>query len=152
MRRWLPDLEGSLEWNLVARDDITALNRVPLWQRYDRYRRRIQNSNVLAIGVQAANARPNWRTGGWATQLQIIRVDSFTNFGNLVATERQRLRLGLLNLCVFPQSLSDWTLDLIIPYWFNQVYIEIWSYDGRDKADYEFGLEISEKVDSLLAR
>lgn len=33
---------------------------------------------------------------------------------------------------VVPKLLSPWILELKFPYWLDQIYMEVWRYDGRD--------------------
>lgn len=131
--RRLPDLLNNLEWNIVGRESLQAKENgdgtyTPIpprnWV--------IENSHVVVVGVKSTMAMPNWYTGGWVSQQLSILPGSTSDFVAQMQTGSQRIRLGILNLLVFPKHLDVWILYLKIPKWIKQADVEVWRYDGRD--------------------
>ena len=144
MSRQLADFSNTLEWNLVAREShqaVDEVNRLPARTYF------IENSNVLIIGTDSESARSTWKTGGWATQRLPFLPSTTSNFLPAVQTSRRWLRLRTLVLCVFPKLLDSWILEVNFPYWFEDVSIEIWRYDGRDIEVFESLDRIEQKID-----
>lgn len=148
MTRQFPDFSNTMEWNLVAReshqavDDAQVANRLPTRTYF------IENSSVLIIGVDSESARSTWKTGGWAMQRLPFLPSTTSNFLPVVQTTRRWLRLRALVLCVFPKLVDDWILEVNFPYWFDDVSIEIWRYDGRDLEVFESLDRIEQKIDA----
>jgi hypothetical protein len=92
----------------------------------------IENSHTLAIGIRSNAAPQTWNTGGWATQRLLIAPSSTSEFSANMQSASHHLRLGVLNLCQFPQLMPFWLLWIRIPKWLPHVMCEIWQYQGRD--------------------
>ena len=142
MSRSFPDFRDTLEWNNVARASYQAVQNVTVDQRLPSRTFLIQNSHVLIIGVSSTTARSTWKTGGWATQILPFSPSSTSQYIAAVQSSRRWLRLQSPTLVVFPKVLPTYFLELSFPYWFNDVSIEIWRYDGRD-------FDVFERVDQL---
>lgn len=142
MSRQFPDFRDTLEWNLVARANYQAVQNVTLDVRLPSRTFLIQNSHVLIIGVSSQSARSTWKTGGWAAQILPFSPSTTSVFVAAVQSSRRWLRLNSPTLIVFPKVLPTYFLELSFPYWFNDVSIEIWRYDGRD-------FDVFERMDQL---
>lgn len=133
MDRRLPDLTDSLEWNLVHRADYQATeNGDGTYTPIPPFSVIISNSHTLMIGIKSSMAATSWYTGGWAAQRLLMIPSSTTDFAANVQTSNIRLKLGILNLCQFPDLVSNWMLYLKIPKWIKQATVEVWQYDGRE--------------------
>lgn len=132
--RRLPDIASNLEWNLVDRSSYTATeNGDGTYTPIPPITRIIENSHTLMIGVKSSMASPNWYTGGWAAQRLLLIPSALTEFTANVQTCNFRLKLGVLNLCMFPKHQETWMLYLKIPKWVKQATVEIWRYDGTEQ-------------------
>lgn len=67
---------------------------------------------------------------------------STTVFTSAVAADNRRLRLGVLNLLIFPRLIKPWILELKFPYWHEEIYLEVWRYDGAD-------IDVFQRLDQL---
>lgn len=137
MSRQFPDFRDTLEWNLVARASYQAVQNVTLDVRLPSRTFLIENSHVLIIGVSSQSARSTWKTGGWAAQILPFSPSTTSQFVAAVQSSRRWLRLNSPSLVIFPKVLPTYFLELSFPYWFNDVSIEIWRYDGRDYDTFE---------------
>jgi hypothetical protein len=144
MSRQYPDFRENLEWNLVARQSYQAPQNVQVSDRLPARQWLIQNSHLLIIGVSSTSARSTWRTGGWAAQILPFLPSSTSQYVAAVQSSRKWLRLGTLTLVEFPKHLPTYLLEISFPYWFDDVSVEIWRYDGRD-------LDTFERLDQLEA-
>ncbi len=149
MTRRFPNFLDSMEWNLVVRQSYQANDGVMVRDRLPSRTWLIQNSHVLIIGVRSNSARSYWRTGGWAAQLIPFLPSTTSDFVAAVDSNRRWLRLGVLTLVVFPKISDTWVLELSFPYWFDDVYVEVWRYDGIDLDGFETLDRIESKIDSL---
>lgn len=134
MGRAFPDLGDRLEWNRVAaemryrpRTSGGGLNPIPSkTYQVDKF--------ALAIGVTAGNAKPHWRLGGWAAQLLPTTIDYTSEFAQVLESSARRLRLNRLTFISFPQMpITPYLVEIRFPYWLDEVYLEVWRYDGRDE-------------------
>ncbi|MBW4474062.1 MAG: hypothetical protein KME45_27360 [Stenomitos rutilans HA7619-LM2] len=144
MSRQFPDFRDTLEWNLVSRSSYQAVNNVNVKDRLPARTFLIENSHVLIIGVSSQSARSTWRTGGWAAQVLPFLPSTTSQYVAAVQSSRRWLRLRTLTLVVFPKVLPTYFLELSFPYYFDDVSVEIWRYDGRD-------LDTFDRIDQLEA-
>lgn len=136
--RHLIDFSDRLEWNLITRETILANENAPnLQQRLPPKTWPVVNSNVVMVGVASQTARSTWYTGGWASCLVDFKPSYVSQFPAGVETASRRLRLGFQTLIVFPKITPNWILEVKFPYWFRDVFLEIWRYDGRDEAFFD---------------
>lgn len=149
MNRQLPDFRDTLEWNLVARATYQATQNVLLPDRLPARQFLIENSHVLIIGISSASARSTWRTGGWATQILPFSPSSVSQYVAAVQSSRRWLRLNSPTLVCFPKFLPIYLLELSFPYWFNDVSLEVWRYDGRDYDVFERLEQLESNINTL---
>jgi hypothetical protein len=128
--REFPDLLDGSEWNLVSRQTLMGhhVNGAFLIQPQSF----LIDSYVCQVGLKNRHAPTSWYLGAWATMLLPMSPSSTTVFTSAVAADNQRLRLGVLNLLIFPRLIKPWVLELKFPYWHEEIYLEVWRYDGRD--------------------
>lgn len=148
--RDFPDFSDTMEWNLVARQTYNANVNAALQNRLPARQWFIQNSNLLIIGVRSSTARTYWKTGGWASQIQPFLPSTVSEFAAAVQSDRKWLQLGRMTLLTFPKLLSGWILNIDFPYWLDQVYVEIYRYDGRDYTTFERLATLEQKIDALM--
>lgn len=88
------------------------------------------SSNILLVGSQSNSAEKHWYLGARISQYLYISPSSSTNFvQGIEAQEQKRIRLGNLTLVSFKDyGIYPYVLAVEIPYWLEDVYIEIWEY------------------------
>ena len=131
------DLWNRLNWDLLLR---TQREITPIENRPGDYIRISDisitcTSPVLMIGVRSENAKSYWVVGGWASMNLLVIPSTTTEFVAAVhdAASSVRCRLGQLNLIRFPElNLYPYLLIFSVPYWFLDVYLEIWQYSGSN--------------------
>jgi hypothetical protein len=130
------DLLNRLNWNLIKRENyqVIVTKRDAKGYEYTALAdlNVVVQSPVLMVGVKTSNWRTTWKTGGWASMQLPITPSSTTEFTAFVeADSRQWVRLLLhkLNLVRFPYlGISPYILNLSFPYWFEDMFLEIWQY------------------------
>lgn len=133
MPRYFPSIDESNEWNLVGRANLQATipdagEIIPIPSRSFL----IQNSNVLMIGLRSQTASPRWYTAGWAQQILPILPGYTSDYVAAVQSDSQRLKLGILNLVVFPKFVDNYLVQVSFPRWMRDISLEVWRYDGPD--------------------
>ena len=149
MSRQFPDFRETLEWNLVARATYQAPIGGLVSDRLPARQWLIQNSHLLIIGVSSTSARSTWKTGGWAAQILPFLPSSTSQYVAAVQSSRKWLRLGTLTLVTFPKVMRTYLLEISFPYWFEDVSVEIWRYDGRDLDTFERLDQLEASINSL---
>ncbi|WP_416671594.1 hypothetical protein [Egbenema bharatensis] len=140
MDRQFPQLSEGIEWNLVARRDLegTQVNGNFLYPPQSF----LIDSYVCQIGLRNPRSPGHWFLGGWASALLPFSPSSTTEFVSAVAVENRRLRLGVLNLFIVPKLIKPWILEIKFPRWHEQMYLEVWQYDGED-------IDLFQRIDQL---
>lgn len=89
------------------------------------------NSNVLLIGVQSNSAKKHWYLGARLSQYLYVSPSTSPNFIRGVETsDQKRIRLNNLTLVNFKDyGIYPYVLAIEIPYWLEDVYIEVWEYN-----------------------
>lgn len=150
MSRDLPQLLESIEWNLVARASYqvqpgTVQERLPdrTWL--------IQNSSVVIVGIKETSPmrRSSWVTGGWASQVLPFLPSSTSQFVAVTENARKWLKLGILNLLIFPKVSDQWVLSVSFPRWFESVDVEVWRYDGEDFTEIDHFAKINRDLERI---
>jgi hypothetical protein len=147
--RQFPDLLNQSKWVLLSKGSYQKpqnLDRIPAPTFL------VVDSHVLVIGVATANSLPTWFTGGWATQFLSFVPGVGSDFPVAIVASRQRLRLGSLNLLIFPDLSSQWTLEVTFPEWFVTASLEIWRYDGADTSSLDQLALAAEQLDRIESR
>lgn len=136
--RNLIDFSENLEWNLVAREarqaqPVSPRGYLPIPDRAFA----IENSYTVMIGIRSSSAERHWFLGCWAEQRLLFVPSSTTEFVAAVKTKSYRCQLETLTLCTFSKLQSPWLLLLRFPWWLEDVFYEVWRYDGRDENIFE---------------
>lgn len=98
-------------------------------------------SHTLLIGTQSNNALPYWFLGARASQYLYVSPSMSNNFiSGVQAADSKKCGLNRLTLVEFKNyDISPYTLQLEIPYWLEDIYVEVWEYTGNMGGDqYEF--------------
>lgn len=115
-------------------------------------------NHVLLIGAVSNSAKPHWYLGAKASQYLYVSPSSSDNLAQGVQTsETKSIRLNHLNLVKFENyNVSPYALRLEIPYWLEDIYIEVWEYQGAyygEDEQYENTIvrleSIEEKIDAI---
>lgn len=129
------EFENSLNWNLVTRLDLQAAKIHSNPNIYDRIPAKsiAVSKRILMIGCRSTTAKPTWWLGCRASKRLLISPSSTSQFPSAVYTEQRSCPLNALRLIKFDfDGLYPYLLVLEPPPWLNQLYIEIWAYDGAD--------------------
>ena len=87
------------------------------------------DSHVLAVYPDSATAKDWWILGGWVSR----RIPTGILIGGTPdtrATESQKLILREVNLLIYPNITSTFSLVIDAPYWFDNFSIIVWQYTG----------------------
>lgn len=143
------EFQNSLHWDLVIRQTYTVrIVAADPEGRWEEYRRipditLLVDSPILAIGIRNPKAKPWWKWGATASMRLPISPSSTSEFLGLMEGDRYFCRLEGLTLVRFPVlDVPQYILSLEIPYWFEEVFIEVWKYSGpTDDVEVEINLE-----------
>jgi len=142
------DFGNRLNWDLLSR---TTRQQQPMPSRPNNYLR-IPDlslpclSPILMIGIRSETADPFWVTGGWVSMHLLTTPSSTTQFTAAVEDPASsvRCKLGRLNLIRFPDlGLYPYLLIFSTPYWFEDVFLEIWTYSGSSPEFLSIGGELT---------
>ncbi len=106
------------------------------------------NSTTLLIGAYSDSARPTWFLGATASQYLYVSP-SFDSqlIGGVQSSDSKKIGLRRLTLVKFDDyDISPYTLQLDIPYWLEDIYIEVWEYTGYIEPGYQ---EVLDRLDSI---
>lgn len=106
------------------------------------------NSHVLLIGTYSASAKPYWFLGARASQYLYVSPSTSSNFiSGVQASDIKRVGLNRLTLVKFDNyDVLPYTLQLEIPYWLEDIYVEVWEYQGYVSQGYE---EVLDRLDAI---
>lgn len=99
------------------------------------------NSHVLLIGIRSNSARAHWFLGGKASQyLYVLPNDNFAYTSGVQIPDIKKLGLNRLTLVEFKNyNVIPYVLEIDIPYWLEDIYVEIWEYTGvYEDADQQY--------------
>lgn len=102
------------------------------------------NSRVLLIGTQSDSAQPYWFLGARVSQYLYVSPSETTHLISGVQTsDVKRVGLNRLTLVKFEDyGIYPYVLQIEIPYWLEDIYIEVWEYEGViDDPTYQFDIE-----------
>lgn len=128
------DLGNSSNWELVSKQtyiaptvQTTPSKHLPIPTKLIGV-----NRNVLLIGTRNEKAKPTWFTAGWASPRLNFSPSSSSEFRGLVQGHpRVKLSLNKLNLIKFKTfDLSDYAIEISIAKWHQEMFVEIWQYNG----------------------
>lgn len=89
-------------------------------------------SHVLLIGTQSNSAKEHWFLGARASQYLYVSPSTTLAFiSGVQASDTKKIGLNRLTLVRFENyGVSPYTLQLEIPYWLEDIYVEVWEYQG----------------------
>ncbi len=152
MERSFPQIDDRLEWNLVQRRSLTGTQQVgPRGKVFYAYATQsfLIDSYMVMVGCDNPKALSTWYLGMWATMLLPITPSYTTNYVSAVSAHRDIVRLGILNLLIFPKLIKPWILELKIPSWHELMNFEVWRYDGEDIDYHQRLADLETKIDAL---
>lgn len=90
-------------------------------------------SHVLLIGTISNSAKKHWYLGAKASQYLYISPSLNNNLATGVqVSDTKSIRLNHLNLVKFENyNVIPYVLRLEVPYWLEDIYIEVWEYQGK---------------------
>ena len=119
------------------------------------------HSHILLIGTSSNSALNHWFLGARASQYLYVSPSLSSNLISGVQTsEIKRIGLNRLTLVQFPNyKVLPYVLQLEIPYWLEDIYVEVWEYQGAyygEDEQYENTIlrleNIEEKIDRIEQR
>ncbi len=88
------------------------------------------NSHTLLVGTYSETALPYWFLGARASQyLYVSPSDDYRFISGVQASDIKRVGLNRLTLIKFEDyGVLPYVLQLEIPYWLEDIYVEVWEY------------------------
>lgn len=107
-------------------------------------------SHTLLIGTQSSAAQSYWYLGARASQYLYVSPSMSSNFiSGVQAADSKKCGLGRLTLIEFKNyDVIPYTLQLEIPYWLEDVYVEVWEYQG-DIGGTQYEFDTSDIIERL---
>lgn len=106
------------------------------------------HSHLLLIGTRSDTAKPYWFLGATASQYLYLSPGLSSNFTSGVQAGNS-INVGLNRMTVVEfkdYDIFNYVLELKIPYWIEDIYIEVFEYVGFVEPD---GRRIIEQLDSI---
>lgn len=91
------------------------------------------HSHILLIGTQSNSALNHWFLGARASQYLYVSPSMTSAFiSGVQASDTKKCGLNRLTLVEFKNyDVVPYILQLEIPYWLEDVYVEVWEYQGH---------------------
>jgi len=95
--------------------------------------------HTLLIGTASNSVKAHWFLGAIASQyLYVSPSGNFSTTSGVQVSDQKKIGLNRLTLVEFKNyNVSPYVLQLEIPYWIEDIYIEIWEYTGYIDQTYE---------------
>jgi len=105
-------------------------------------------SHLLLIGTKSETAKPHWYLGARALQYLYVSPSTSGNFTSGVqAGSSINVGLNKMTLVKFEDyDTFDYVLELQIPYWIEDIYVEVFEYKGFIEPD---SRQILDRLDSI---
>jgi hypothetical protein len=105
-------------------------------------------SHTLLIGAVSNSALQHWFLGARASQYLYVSPSQSGSFTSGVQVEGIKpIGLNRLTLVQFKNfGVTPYVLQLEIPYWLEDIYVEVWEYSGYIEPGYQ---EILDRLDSI---
>ena len=138
------DLTTRINWAVILQDRRIAVRVADANLPANKYRYKpippifaTPSTNTLLIGTFSETAKPSWFLGATASQYLYVSPSSSIEFTTGVQTDHiVKLGLNRLTLVEFKNyDVSPYLLKLDIPYWLEDVYVEVWQYGGSDNTN-----------------
>jgi hypothetical protein len=149
------DLATRDNWNLLLQDRrfaeiVKDPNLKPNQIKYKPINPLYANptSNTLLIGAVSETAKKYWYLGARASKYLYVSPSTTSGFiRGVQVSDVKQIALGRMNLVEFKDyDVTPYTLQLDIPYWLEDIYIEVWEYDGYIEPGYQ---EVLDRLDSI---
>ena len=153
MPNW--DLATLDNWQLILQDSRVAqrVTNAPLAPGDYRYKPippifATPSVNTLLVGTFSQTAKPYWFLGARASQYLYVSPSMSSNFiSGVQAGNTINVGLNRLTLIEFKDyNISPYVLHLEIPYWIEDIYVEVWEFTGYMQPDYQ---DILDRLDSI---
>lgn len=107
-------------------------------------------SHTLLIGTYSNRARAHWFLGARASQYLYVSPSMTSAFiSGVQASDTKKCGLNRLTLVEFKNyDVVPYTLQLEIPYWLEDIYVEVWEYQGNI-GDSQTKLDTSDIIERL---
>jgi hypothetical protein len=112
------------------------------------------NSNLLLIGLQSNSARPYWFLGASVSQYLYVSPSENPYFPSGVqVSEQKKLGLNRMTLVNFlDHNITPYLLVTEIPYWLQDIYLEIWEHSDGSNDSVEDALKaLGARLDNVEA-
>lgn len=88
------------------------------------------NSRTVLIGCYSESAEPHYYLGAKVSQYLYVSPSSNANFiSGVQVSKQEKARLGQFTLIRFEDyNIYPYLLNIEIPYWLEDIYIEAWQY------------------------
>lgn len=109
------------------------------------------SSRVLLIGTQSNSAKSYWFLGARVSQYLYVSPSMNSNLISGVQTsDIKRVGLNRLTLVKFEDyGVYPYTLQIEIPYWLEDIYVEVWEYQGIYADENQQYEELIARLDSI---
>lgn len=131
------DLQDRLNWDIVLRRTYEAQS-----DRAEAPRTYVPippitvsvDSYTLAIGAKSSKAKASWYLAARVAPQLLITPSTTSNFVAFMQSEEpKRIALNRLNLIRFVDfGIKPYVLEINIPRWHTEMYVEVWKYSGID--------------------
>lgn len=149
------DLATRNNWELVLNDkrvvtplpnsqtDLGGFSYTPIPPIYA-----VCSTSTVLVGTYSASAKPYWFLGARISQFLYVSPSMSANFiGGVQAGASRSAGLNRLNLFKFDDyDIYPYALSIETPYWIEDIYIEVWQYEGADNTDSD---DIILRLDSI---
>lgn len=112
------------------------------------------NSNILLVGVQSEYAKPTWFLGARIAQFLYVSPSSYYNYTSGVQISNiRKIGLNRLTLIKFDDfDINEYVLEVAIPYWIQDIYVEVWQYLGDVRDSDEEWVSLVERLNSIESK
>ncbi|PIG94590.1 hypothetical protein [Gloeocapsopsis sp. IPPAS B-1203] len=143
------DLQDRLNWDIVLRKTYEAKSdRAEAPRTYDPIPpiTTTVDSYTLAIGASSSTAKQTWYLAARVAPQLLLTPSTTSNFVALVQSEDpKRIALNRLNLIRFTDfGIKPYVVEIRIPKWFTQMYIEVWKYSGTDVSNTDLASQLQD--------
>lgn len=137
------DVGNSLNWDLALRNTYLAkTSALSTKSRFSPYLpipaiTLVLDSYILAIGAKSSMAKSHWYLAANVTPRLLFSPSSTSDFISAVQSDQQqKIPLNQLTLVRFTDfGLTPYLLEIKIPPWHREMYLEVWKYSGEVFAD-----------------
>ena len=144
------DLTNSTLWNLIWSANVQAQLvgkarylpippvEVPI----------LLDSHIIAVLLNSSTAPPSWKFAAFLNQ----KIATGITVGGLNETQtyQEKIWLNRISLVMLPRLTSTYSINFNIPYWFYDMSLKVWVYEGDDNNDV-VNEPINEIRESLLS-